>query len=142
MPVKSTLNVLFFLKAPSICRHAWQRPMHRNLFLMRLPLLLLLEMAGTGYIIAEGGKTHTFQRKTQAENIPAVLSSQGPFRPQTASRTGPHRQPRLAFDQTQSSMQHLCCRQRKGEEGILASPPCTSLWCISCEDLQRNATRV
>lgn len=32
-----------------------------NLFLMPLPLLLL-EMAGTCYIITEGGKTHTFQQ--------------------------------------------------------------------------------
>lgn len=48
---------------------------------MRLPLLLLLllEMAGTCYIITEGGKTHTFrqylQPKTQTENIPTILNS-------------------------------------------------------------------
>lgn len=79
-----------FLKAPSMCLWGWYK---WNLFLMRLPsplpLLLLLEMAGTCYIITEGGKTHTpqqyLQEKTQTENIPTILSS---F--QAASRTSGH----------------------------------------------------
>lgn len=40
-----------------------------NLFLMRLPLLLLLEMAGTCYIITEGGKTRTFQHYLQQKTF-------------------------------------------------------------------------
>lgn len=61
---------------PSVCRYGTART--GNLLSMRLPLLL--EMAGTCYIITEGGKTHTFQhylyQETHTENIPTALNSE------------------------------------------------------------------
>lgn len=41
---------------------------------MPLLLLLLLEMAGTCYIITEGGKTHTFQQYLQQKTLQAFES--------------------------------------------------------------------
>lgn len=98
-----------------------------NLFLMRLPqpllLLLLLEMAGTCYIIAEGGKTHTsqqyLQQKIQTENIPALLNSET-FQ---ESLAGWRSKPELPNSQTDG---HAVSRTRSH-----ISVLCAGLWSVA-----------
>lgn len=116
---------------PSVCRYGTART--GNLLSMRLPLLL--EMAGTCYIITEGGKTHTFQhylyQETHTENIPTALNSetfQGRLEQRGRSRESPiqpHKRSHLNapggslishHHQERPGATHTTCSERKREK--------------------------